>query len=170
MLYVILLPAARRSRPLWVVMAATAGCYYGGWWLPGPLLGLSAPNRVATVIHLAATVASLAGVALAWRHYRDGSHDRKNCVQYPPSSIRSPRNSRSDRLSAHFQQMPRCEPMADEVTKGSKEIAAAMAKEAPIGRFGTAEEIAAAVLWLCSPGASYVIGHSLVVDGGFTVK
>jgi NAD(P)-dependent dehydrogenase (short-subunit alcohol dehydrogenase family) len=61
-------------------------------------------------------------------------------------------------------------PMADEVTKGSKEIAAAMAKEAPIGRFGTAEEIAAAVLWLCSPGASYVIGHPLVVDGGFTVK
>jgi hypothetical protein len=72
MLYVILLPAARRSRPLWVVMAATAACYYGGWWLPGPLLGLSAPNRVATVIHLAATVTSLAGVALAWRHYRGG--------------------------------------------------------------------------------------------------
>ena len=53
-------------------MAATAACYYGGWWLPGPLLGLSAPNRVATVIHLVATVPSLAGVALAWRHYRGG--------------------------------------------------------------------------------------------------
>jgi NAD(P)-dependent dehydrogenase (short-subunit alcohol dehydrogenase family) len=61
-------------------------------------------------------------------------------------------------------------PMADFVTKGSKEIAAEMAKEAPIGRFGTAEEIAAAVLWLCSPGASYVIGHALMVDGGYTVK
>jgi NAD(P)-dependent dehydrogenase (short-subunit alcohol dehydrogenase family) len=39
----------------------------------------------------------------------------------------------------------------------------------PIGRLGRPEEIAAAVLWLCSPGASFVIGHSLVVDGGYTV-
>lgn len=61
-------------------------------------------------------------------------------------------------------------PMADFVTKGSKEKAAAMAKEAPIGRFGKPEEIAAAVLWLCSPGASYVISHALMVDGGYTAR
>ena len=30
-----------------------------------------------------------------------------------------------------------------------------------------AEELAAAVLWLCSPGASFVIGHALAVDGGY---
>jgi len=42
-------------------------------------------------------------------------------------------------------------------------------KEQPIGRLGRPEEIAAAVLWLCSPGASFVIGHALVVDGGYTV-
>jgi NAD(P)-dependent dehydrogenase (short-subunit alcohol dehydrogenase family) len=35
----------------------------------------------------------------------------------------------------------------------------------PLGR---PEEIASAVLWLCSPGASFVIGHALVVDGGYT--
>ena len=42
-------------------------------------------------------------------------------------------------------------------------------KVVPILRLGRPEEIAAAVLWLCSPGAAFVIGHSLVVDGGYTV-
>ncbi|MBU6268602.1 MAG: SDR family oxidoreductase [Sphingomonadales bacterium] len=38
----------------------------------------------------------------------------------------------------------------------------------PMGRMGRAEEIAAAVLWLCSDQASFVTGHPLVVDGGST--
>jgi NAD(P)-dependent dehydrogenase (short-subunit alcohol dehydrogenase family) len=39
----------------------------------------------------------------------------------------------------------------------------------PIGRMGQPGEIAEAVLWLCSPAASFVNGHALAVDGGMTV-
>jgi NAD(P)-dependent dehydrogenase (short-subunit alcohol dehydrogenase family) len=38
----------------------------------------------------------------------------------------------------------------------------------PIGRMGTPEEIAAAVVWLCSDAASFVLGHTPVIDGGQT--
>src|ERR1700730_13263816 len=40
----------------------------------------------------------------------------------------------------------------------------------PIGRLGRVEEVAEAVLWLCSDKSSFVAGHSLLVDGGFTAR
>ena len=43
-------------------------------------------------------------------------------------------------------------------------------KNQPIGRLGRADEIAAAVLWLCSPAASFVLGVALPVDGGYTAR
>lgn len=62
-------------------------------------------------------------------------------------------------------------PMVDQMmAAGQTDALNAMLKDVPIGRLGRPEEIAAAVLWLCSPGASFVIGHALVVDGGFTVR
>jgi NAD(P)-dependent dehydrogenase (short-subunit alcohol dehydrogenase family) len=38
----------------------------------------------------------------------------------------------------------------------------------PMGRFGRPEEIANAVVWMCSDGASFMTGQSLILDGGFT--
>jgi NAD(P)-dependent dehydrogenase (short-subunit alcohol dehydrogenase family) len=40
----------------------------------------------------------------------------------------------------------------------------------PIGRFGQPEEIATAVVWLCSSQASFVVGAILPVDGGFVAQ
>lgn len=40
----------------------------------------------------------------------------------------------------------------------------------PMKRMGTSEEIAGAVIWLCSDAASFVTGHSLMVDGGYTAQ
>jgi NAD(P)-dependent dehydrogenase (short-subunit alcohol dehydrogenase family) len=57
--------------------------------------------------------------------------------------------------------------VADMIAKGELDRAEAIRNQ-PIGRLGTADEIAAAVLWLCSPGASFVVGVALPVDGGYT--
>ena len=42
--------------------------------------------------------------------------------------------------------------------------------EEPVGRMGKPEEIAAAVVWLCSDAAAFMIGHAMVIDGGQTVQ
>lgn len=60
-------------------------------------------------------------------------------------------------------------PVARDVVNGDEQAYAEFAKKVPIGRAGRPEEIASTVLWLCGPGASYVVGHALTVDGGMTV-
>jgi NAD(P)-dependent dehydrogenase (short-subunit alcohol dehydrogenase family) len=59
-------------------------------------------------------------------------------------------------------------PMVADMLQSQKDAMDEIMKQQVIGRLGRADEIAAAVLWLCSPGASFVIGVGLPVDGGFT--
>jgi NAD(P)-dependent dehydrogenase (short-subunit alcohol dehydrogenase family) len=59
-------------------------------------------------------------------------------------------------------------PMVSEMLAKEPEAMKEILRDQPIGRLGRPEEIASAVLWLCGPGASFVIGHALAVDGGFT--
>ncbi|HKG04162.1 MAG TPA: SDR family oxidoreductase [Conexibacter sp.] len=53
-------------------------------------------------------------------------------------------------------------------TGDTDEGRAAVIAQEPIGRMGQPDEIAAAVLWLCSDEAAFTIGHAMIVDGGQT--
>jgi NAD(P)-dependent dehydrogenase (short-subunit alcohol dehydrogenase family) len=60
-------------------------------------------------------------------------------------------------------------PMMQRFTGGTPEGIARVIAQEPIGRMGKPEEIASAVLWLCSDLAAFTVGHALVMDGGQTV-
>jgi NAD(P)-dependent dehydrogenase (short-subunit alcohol dehydrogenase family) len=61
-------------------------------------------------------------------------------------------------------------PMMARFTGGTAEGRARVISEEPIGRMGRPEEIANAVLWLCSDASAFVIGSAMVVDGGQTIQ
>lgn len=61
-------------------------------------------------------------------------------------------------------------PMIDRFTGNNKEAEKAFANQEPMGRLGEPGEVASAVLWLCSEGASFVTGIELPVDGGWVAR
>ncbi len=58
-------------------------------------------------------------------------------------------------------------PMIDRLTNKERENIEQFKSLEPIGRFGLPEEIANAVIWMCSDEASFVTGHAMAIDGGF---
>ena len=61
-------------------------------------------------------------------------------------------------------------PMIDRYTHGNEGVEAQLAAGEPVGRVGQPEEVAEAVLWLCSEKASFVTGHAMAVDGGWVAQ
>jgi NAD(P)-dependent dehydrogenase (short-subunit alcohol dehydrogenase family) len=59
--------------------------------------------------------------------------------------------------------------VTDMIAKGELSVPDAVGNQ-PIGRLGRADEVAAAVLWLSSPGASLIVGVALPLDGGYTAR
>ena len=59
-------------------------------------------------------------------------------------------------------------PMVDRITQGDAGREARLMAHAPLGRLGRVEEIAAAVVYMCTDAAAFMIGHEVVLDGGIT--
>ncbi len=60
--------------------------------------------------------------------------------------------------------------MITRFTHGDATAVAQLTESEPVGRLGTPEEIAEAVVWLCSDAASFVTGQALAVDGGYVAR
>lgn len=61
-------------------------------------------------------------------------------------------------------------PMIERFTHGEAQAQQMLMEGEPVGRIGRPEEVADAVLWLCSEQSSFVTGHPLVVDGGWIAR
>lgn len=83
---------------------------------------------------------------------------RSGALEYAPRGIRI------NAICPGTFDTPMVSAMLEKQADAMKEIL----REQPIGRLGRVEEIADAVLWLCSSGSTFVIGHALAIDGGFT--
>lgn len=61
-------------------------------------------------------------------------------------------------------------PMIDRFAHGETQVLKTFSMSEPIGRLGRPEEVAEAVIWLCSEKSSFVTGHPMVIDGGWVAQ
>jgi NAD(P)-dependent dehydrogenase (short-subunit alcohol dehydrogenase family) len=84
----------------------------------------------------------------------------------------APQGIRVNTLVAGAFRTPMLERVFDRASGGDaasrESVEAAYAERIPLGRIGRPEEAAEAVVWLCSTAATFVTGHSMIVDGGMT--
>ena len=81
----------------------------------------------------------------------------------------APQNIRINAVCPGIIDTPMMDRFGGDTPEGKERELASAAAAQPIGRAGKSEEIAAAVVWLCSDAASFVVGDAMVVDGGQTV-
>ncbi len=115
--------------------------------------GACVVNNASTLGHRGS---ELSGIAYTASKHGLIGLTRQAAISYVQQNIRvnavSPGATHTELLSGLLEQGP--------------EAAAMLAAINPIGRLGTAEEVASAALFLCSDGARMITGHSLPVDGG----
>lgn len=80
-------------------------------------------------------------------------------LEYAEQGIRINAVAPGVTMTARWQQRLALSPVPADLKKNVEQMI-------PVKRFGTPDEIANAIVWLSSPAASYVVGHTLVVDGG----
>jgi NAD(P)-dependent dehydrogenase (short-subunit alcohol dehydrogenase family) len=113
----------------------------------GAVVNVSSAAGLMGFAHLPAYVASKHGVigltkSVALEYARAGVRVNAVC----PGSIRTP--------------------MLEGFAGGDDQVLEGMGRGQPVGRLGTPDEVAAAIVWLCSDEASFVTGHAMAVDGG----
>lgn len=117
----------------------------------GAIVNCSSQSGLAGIAGLGAYTASKHGVigltrAAALEYARSGIRINAIC----PGTVNTPMVAKA--MADHPAQMQ------------------AVIDDIPLGRMGTPEEIASAVLWLCSPGAGFMIGQTVAPDGGYTAR
>ena len=134
----------------------------GVWLCMKHELAVMVPRRSGTIVNTA-SVAGLVGTAMA-AAYTAAKHGvigltRSAAVEHGPNGIR---------VNALAPGFTRTEMVRDLVDSPDIDVHQMLAAS-PLGRMAEPREIAEAALWLTSPASSFVTGHVLVVDGGFTV-